>query len=441
METKNVELALIKGCNIIKESKPIKDELKTLLTQEKKQKMKKTIGKGMLGLIAFIVSCLGMLTYASYVAMNDDNTNAKKMEALKNSNFEFENTPSLTTMENAIKSQNLTSNLTKKNISLTHTYLKSSFDLLTQNQLNSVFSGYTTTIYPIRIKLERFMQDVKGVYFKDEKVTVASDGGFYIFKDEKNIGETISKEEYSFDRNSELILIAKDIYKPLNIISVDRRPWGSKTNLNSFRGVLEFKPNEIINELDIEQYIRGIGESASWTAPEKMKMQAILARSYAYFYMYSGFKKFKDANYILTDSPANSQKYVWAGVTNGQNWQDAASSTIGEILVDKNGDLFIAPYSTCSYRQADGKVRRKTLAEASWGEEKMVIDGKTKLKFGADVLKPVDDTNGECREKQSGGHGVGLSGNGAEYMASQQGKKALEIIQYYYNGVSVKNIF
>jgi hypothetical protein len=66
-----------------------------------------------------------------------------------------------------------------------------------------------------------------------------------------------------------------------------------------------------------------------------MKAQAILARSYAYFYMYSGFKKFKDVDYILTDNPSNSQKYVGAGVTNGDAWQNAVKTTIGEILVDK----------------------------------------------------------------------------------------------------------
>ena len=81
------------------------------------------------------------------------------------------------------------------------------------------------------------------------------------------------------------------------------------------------------------------------------------------------------------------------------------------------------------------------MAEAKWGEEKIVVNGVTKLKFGNEVLQPVDDSFGECKEKQSGGHGVGLSGNGAEYMASQLGKKFDEIIKYYYKGVEIKNIF
>ena len=431
MERK-VEEALLRGCETIKQSKPIKDELNLLLTNQK-TKMKKTISKSFIALGVFIVSCLGMLSYASYQALQADNINSIKMETIKANNF---NMQSIQNTTEALKTDTLTTKV-KSNIALTHTYLPSSFDLLNQKELNSVFSDYTTTIYPIRVKLERFMQDIQGKYFDDNNtVKVISDWGFYIFKNGVKIGETIPIEEYTFDKNDTITLIAKDIYKPL-IISTAHR----KTGGNSFRGVLEFKNGTIINELDIEQYIRGIGESASWTAPEKMKAQAILARSYAYFYMYSGFKKFKDVDYILTDNPTNSQKYVGAGVTNGDAWQNAVKTTIGEILVDKKWELFIAPYSTCSLKQEDGKVRRKTLSEAKWWEEKIVVNGVTKLKFGNEVLQPVDDSFGECKEKQSGWHGVGLSGNGAEYMASQLGKKFDEIIKYYYKGVEIKNIF
>lgn len=429
---KNLEKTLIKGCETIKQSKPIKDELNFLLTNQK-TKMKKTISKSFIALVVFVVSCLGMLSYASYYAMQQENINTSKMETIKSNNFNMQNIQNTT---EALKGDTLVAKV-NSNISLTHTYLHSSFDLLPQKDLNSLFAGYTTTIYPIRVKLERFMQDIQGKYFDDnDTVKVVSDGGFYIFRNGKRIWETIPIEEYSFNKNDTITFIAKDIYKPIAISTAHR-----KTGGNSFRGVLEFKNGTIINELDIEQYIRGIGESASWTAPEKMKAQAILARSYAYFYMYSGFKKFKDVDYILTDNPANSQKYVGASVTNGDAWQNAVKTTIGEILVDKKWELFIAPYSTCSFKQEDGKVRRKTLSEARWGEKKIVVDWKTKLKFGNEVLQPVDDSFGECKEKQSGGHGVGLSGNGAEYMASKLGKKFDEIIKYYYKGVEIKNIF
>lgn len=449
----NIEQLLEKWNLLIEESKGIKEnirkELENNVRKQNTSSSVKWVGLFILGLLFGI----SFLTYAYTTNEHNEKENNKKIEQFnENKTFDIAN-KIVEPLNNQTISDNKTKNITFKN-----TYLKSSYSLLTQEEVNNHFTGYTTVIYPIRVKLERFLQDVEGQITEQGKIRLVSSGGMYIYRNGERISETKNNEEYSFLQEevntNKYTFIAKNIYNPIEILTAKSFPKyltdekkQKENNANKFRGILEFVYNEnsksvdIINELDIEQYIRGIGESASWTAFEKMKMQSILARSYAYFYMYSGFKKFKDADYILTDSPANSQKYMGAGVTNGENWQKAAKETIGEILVDKNGDLFIAPYSTCSYKQADGKVRRKTLSEAGWSEEKLTIDGVVKLKFGKDVLQPVDDTFGECKEKQSGGHGVGLSGNGAEHMASKLGKKALEIIQYYYQGVSIKNIF
>ena len=214
---KKVEEALIRGCETIKQSKPIKDELNFLLT---KPKMKKTISKSFIALGVFIVSCLGLLSFASYQALQADNINSIKMETIKANNF---NMQSIQNTTEALKTDTLTTKV-KSNIALTHTYLPSSFDLLNQKELNSVFSDYTTTIYPIRVKLERFMQDIQGKYFDDNNtVKVISDGGFYIFKNGVKIGETIPIEEYTFDKNDTITLIAKDIYKPLIISTAQRK--------------------------------------------------------------------------------------------------------------------------------------------------------------------------------------------------------------------------
>ena len=436
-----IEKLLEKWNLLIEESKGIKENIRKELENNVKKQNTTSSVKGVGLFILGLLFGISFLTYAYTTNEHNEKENNKKIEQFnENKTFDIANK-----IVEPLNNQSNNDN-------------KSSYSLLTQEEVNNHFTGYTTVIYPIRVKLERFLQDVEGQITEQGKIRLVSSGGMYIYRNGERISETKNNEEYSFLQEevntNKYTFIAKNIYNPIEILTAKRFPKyltdekkQKENNANKFRGILEFVYNEnsksvdIINELDIEQYIRGIGESASWTAFEKMKMQSILARSYAYFYMYSGFKKFKDADYILTDSPANSQKYMGAGVTNGDNWQKAAKETIGEILVDKNGDLFIAPYSTCSYKQTDGKVRRKTLAEAGWSEEKLTIDGVVKLKFGKDVLQPVDDTFGECKEKQSGGHGVGLSGNGAEHMASKLGKKALEIIQYYYQGVSIKNIF
>ena len=448
-----IEKLLEKWNLLIEESKGIKENIRKELENNVRKQNTTSSVKGVGLFILGLLFGISFLTYAYTTNEHNEKENNKKIEQFnENKTFDIAN-KIVEPLNNQSTSENKTKNITFKN-----TYLKSSYSLLTQEEVNNHFTGYTTVIYPIRVKLERFLQDVEGQITEQGKIRLVSSGGMYIYRNGERISETKNNEEYSFLQEevntNKYTFIAKNIYNPIEILTAKRFPKyltdekkQKENNANKFRGILEFVYNEttksvdIINELDIEQYIRGIGESASWTAFEKMKMQSILARSYVYFYMYSGFKKVKDADYILTDSPANSQKYMGAGVTNGENWQKASKETMGEILVDKNGDLFIAPYSTCSYKQADGKVRRKTLSEAGWSEEKLTIDGVVKLKFGKDVLQPVDDTFGECREKQSGGHGVGLSGNGAEHMASKLGKKALEIIQYYYQGVSIKNIF
>ena len=448
-----IEKLLEKWNLLIEESKGIKENIRKELENNVRKQNTTSSVKGVGLFILGLLFGISFLTYAYTTNEHNEKENNKKIEQFnENKTFDIAN-KIVEPLNNQSTSENKTKNITFKN-----TYLKSSYSLLTQEEVNNHFTGYTTVIYPIRVKLERFLQDVEGQITEQGKIRLVSSGGMYIYRNGERISETKNNEEYSFLQEevntNKYTFIAKNIYNPIEILTAKRFPKyltdekkQKENNANKFRGILEFVYNEttksvdIINELDIEQYIRGIGESASWTAFEKMKMQSILARSYVYFYMYSGFKKFKDADYILTDSPANSQKYMGAGVTHGENWQKASKETMGEILVDKNGDLFIAPYSTCSYKQADGKVRRKTLSEAGWSEEKLTIDGVVKLKFGKDVLQPVDDTFGECREKQSGGHGVGLSGNGAEHMASKLGKKALEIIQYYYQGVSIKNIF
>lgn len=468
------DVIVLKTKTLLEENQKLRNEAQSLLnTPTKTQKVVKKVSMGLWVFVFAFISGIGLVSYALNTNTQNNNINNAKIEVLKKNDFNFAKAQldTITQTTSTFEKQNNTKDnededfelfnvideevkntlsWVSHDIMIKNTYLDSKYKLLTQNELKKHFVWYTTQVYPIRVKLERFIQDVEGKYMNENNnVIISSTWGLYVFENNKKIDET---QSFTFNveelKNNKFTFIAKDIYKPLVIETAKRFPKWIKdpkkqesNNANSFKGILEFSNNEIINELDLEQYVRGIGESATWTAPEKMKMQAILARSYAFFYMYSGFKKFKDANYILTDNPANSQKYMGAGVNNGENWQNAAKETFGEILVDRNEDLFIAPYSTCSYQQADGKVRRKTLAEAGWWEEKIVIDGQTKLKFGADVLAPVDDTNGVCKDKQSGGHGVGLSGNGAEYMASKEGKKAFEIISYYYKNVQIKNIF
>ena len=340
-----------------------------------------------------------------------------------------------------------------KDINLINTKLNSSYTLLNQKELNYHFNEYTTKVLPIRIKLDKFMKNTIEEYKNTTDIVVENTAGMYVFKNKERVGEfksyTFKKEELS---KNNYTLIAKSIFTPSRITSLNNIPkWANsdeakaKYNDNMFRGILEFKLTntndynsiEIINELDLEQYIKGIAEATGNSHEEKMKVMAIISRSYAYFYLKSDFEKFPGKDFHLDDNPQHSQKYVWYGIeTRNEKWLKAVKETQGFVLFDNKDYPVIAPYSTCTLKNNEGELRRKSLEEAQWWNQY----ANNHAKFNTEVIKPIKDVRwGECQPTQVAGHGVGLSGNGAEAQA-QEGKDFISILQYYYHNVNLKKV-
>jgi hypothetical protein len=214
------------------------------------------------------------------------------------------------------------------------------------------------------------------------------------------------------------VRIVPKLRTSFTITNWHRRPkWNQKLNDNEFRGTFEARliDNKIIsiNELPLEDYILGLGEVSNEVAKEKQKAIVTLARTYAQFYM-TVAEKFPGMPYHLDDDPNNTQKYV------GYSYEKRATEVVKSvretkgIVVTYNGKLVKTPY----FSQSDGRTRS---AEEVWGLTNMPY------------LQSVPDTacSGPLR-----GHGVGLSGCGAEAMA-QEGKGYEEIIKYYYQGVEL----
>lgn len=206
----------------------------------------------------------------------------------------------------------------------------------------------------------------------------------------------------------------------LELTSLNRPPaWNKKLNDNLFKGVLEFQVVdgvlEVINEIELEEYLKGIGEVSNGDPVEKVKTIVILARSYALYYRDIG-RKFPGKPYDLDDDPNHTQKYLGYGIEKrAPNLVKAVLETRGQV-VTYNGALVLTPYFT----QSDGRTRS---AEEVWG-----------IKAGKPYLQSVPDTF--CGSKKLLGHGVGLSGCGATALA-KQGKSATAIIQYYLHGVEI----
>ncbi len=209
----------------------------------------------------------------------------------------------------------------------------------------------------------------------------------------------------------------------MQIITMDQRPaWNTDLNDNRFRGTLEVRNVDgeltLINELALEDYMKGIGEVSNGDPSEKIKTMMVIARTYANYYLSN--EKFPGKPYNLDDDPNNSQKYLGYGLeSRSPNVVTAVLGTAGEV-VTYGGKLVKTPYFTAT----DGTSTKSALSVWGWTDTPWLI--------------PVLDA--ACATSTSfQGHGVGLSGCGATSMANS-GKTYLDIIRYYYTGVDVQKI-
>ncbi len=192
-----------------------------------------------------------------------------------------------------------------------------------------------------------------------------------------------------------------------------------KRNDNRFRGTLELRIENgniiVINEVSLGDYLLGIGETVESDHIEKKKALALVARSYAVFYQSAENRKFPGSPFDGSDDPAQFQKYLGQSLTDrSPDWRKAVEETENQILMYDN-KIIKTPYHTCS-------GGRTTSAEEKWGWK------------DTPYLPSVDDPG--CKGKPRLGHGVGLSGGGAQYFA-ELGKLYREILEYYYPGAEI----
>lgn len=197
-----------------------------------------------------------------------------------------------------------------------------------------------------------------------------------------------------------------------------------QTPFNTFRGTIECRVENnaliFINELPMEQYLWGLSEEPDTEPYQKQRAFAIAARSYASHYLDSNYRKFAGKPYDGNDSPANFQKY------NGKNyeatnprWLRAVNDTAGLVVV-KSNQIVKTPY----YSSNDGR----TLSPAENGWPNFLF---------AEVFSAKADP--WCQGQTLRGHGVGMSGCGAEGQANE-GASAEQILQYYYPGTTLQAV-
>ena len=207
-------------------------------------------------------------------------------------------------------------------------------------------------------------------------------------------------------------------------------------NDNKFRGTIEVRFAAatsklwVINELPIEQYLKGLGETGSRSPVEFAKTLITAARSYAMFHYFYGAKHRSENYHINSSTDQIYRGYNYEIQT--PNITQAVAETRGmavthpSMIDEKNiVGVIVAAYSSCT----DGRTRSYY---ERWGGPPDQYP----------YLVSVPDPTGICTNPTwlaggGGNHMVGMSAVGALNTIVQQNLTYDTVLKYYYSGVSV----
>ena len=205
--------------------------------------------------------------------------------------------------------------------------------------------------------------------------------------------------------------------------------WKGPLNFNAYRGALELRIGEVnptlwaVNDLLLEDYMKGIAENSNGSPAEYLKAQAAAQRSYAYYTIQSD-------KYGIFDVVATTGDQLYLGYNSETlmpNFVAAAEATRGYMAtydVDQNSatlnDVVITPY----FANTDGRTR-------SWTE----VWGGSHKPWLISVKAEYD--NG----RRLYGHGVGMSQLDASARAKAEGLTWDALVKYYYTGVEVERMY
>ncbi len=203
--------------------------------------------------------------------------------------------------------------------------------------------------------------------------------------------------------------------------------WNPGLDDNLFRGAIEVRYSNVsnavwvVNELPLEMYLRGIGETSPGSPADYYKVMTVAARGYAYYHITHGGKYGSNEIFQLKNSRnGNGDDQDYQGYGLEERFPDlvsAVTATTGQV-VTYNG----APAITTYFSNSDGRTRS---AQEVWGV--------TDWPWLASVPDP------DCDGMVLAGHGVGLSAYGAEKRA-ERGDGFAAILGYYYSGTSIGTV-
>lgn len=218
------------------------------------------------------------------------------------------------------------------------------------------------------------------------------------------------------------------------IISYQDRPkWNPRINDNHFRGTLEIKYSLkskklwIINELPLEDYLKGVAEALNDDPIEYLKTFVVAARSYALFHVQNKGKRPGEIFHL--------RNWAFDQLYKGYGFEKRASN-ISRAVEETKG-------VTATYND---KPIRGVYSSDSGGVTKSackVFKGEFCDNEDYNYLKGgVKDPEGAIHDRAAiiASHGVGMSSAGARRLA-ETGKNFEEILKYYYLGVEVEKAY
>lgn len=249
---------------------------------------------------------------------------------------------------------------------------------------------------------------------KDDVIKVSWSGGKYHVR-----GSGIEEDTTEIIR---IVPLNQGIVKLINYSDPSATYPGK--NYNQFRGVMEIRKctgcNELwaINELRMEYYLRGLGETSGQGPEEYIKALGIAARTYATYHKVVTGGRNVQKGYDLTNTPNDQiyRGYGYEAIT--PRMSSIFNKVKGIIVTNGEGDV---PVSTVYFSDSDGRTRS---AKEAWGTNRFPHLQKS--------VKDPHHASNSCK-----GHCVGMSAQGAYGFANKDGWSFQKILNYYYQGIKL----
>jgi len=240
------------------------------------------------------------------------------------------------------------------------------------------------------------------------------DEGKKIYKGKIGLTEIISEKP--------LRLVSTDPNGYFTILNYKFNPrWNVNINYNQFRGTLEIRWAGktgylwVINELSMENYLKGMAEENDSSPVEFLKTMAVAERSYAYYHLKNPAKH--EAGGFTVDAENDQVYRGYVREKMSPNTVAAAEATLG-IVVTYNNETAFTPY----FARSNGKTKS---AKVVWGTDRPWLQS---------VITPYD------KGKTQWGHGVGMSARDGLYRA-KNGANWEDILKYYYTGIELQKMY